>query len=173
MKTDKRIMAIFGDNKFPSRASKFSDIEYKRSLSNIANFLMETNPDRVYLIPDNETTILAALCCHKLSIKAVLISPFPGFFKGLNKRCKALLLAATENSDNFILMSESPNLKKEKALLNIKESVEFAVNTSNAVAYLRNKNTNKQFETFIEATAKDEEKTYFDLAYNSRKVFPE
>jgi|10_taG_2_1085330.scaffolds.fasta_scaffold14648_4 hypothetical protein len=173
MKTDKRIMTIFGDNKFPSRASKLSDIEYRLSLNNIANFLIETQPDRVYIIPDNETTILAALCCHRLSIKAVLISPFPGFFKGLNKRCKSLLMAATENSDNFILMSEEVGNSKRDALGHVKEAVDFAVKTSNAVAYLRNTKTNKQFETFIESTAKDEHKTYFDLTYNSRKIFTE
>tara|TARA_R110000751_G_C13737829_1_gene477147 strand:- start:271 stop:789 length:519 start_codon:yes stop_codon:yes gene_type:complete len=170
MKTDKRIMAIFGDNKFPSRTSKLADIEYKRSLNNIVQFLQETNPDRVYIIPDNETTIIAALCCHKLRIKSILISPFPGFFKALNKRCKSLLMVATENTDNFILLSEGVG-DEDAALASIKESVEFAVNTSNAVAYLRNKKTDKGFEDFIEKTATDDEKMYFDLSYNSREVF--
>jgi len=172
MKTDKRILAIFGDGNFPIRSSKLGDIKYKRSVSNIMAFLAETAPDKVYIIPDTESCILAAICCNRLDIKTILVSPFPGFFNGLSKRDKGLLLAATNDSHTFIVLSEEVK-NKDDALDLIQESVEYCIKSSSAVAYLRSEMTTKHFKTFMENTATAESKTYFDLAYDSRKVLSE
>jgi hypothetical protein len=167
MKTDKKILAIFGDGQFPYKSSKYGKKKHKEACHSIVHFLREVNPDRVYCIPDNTVSIMTAILSMKLGVRTTLVSPFPGFFHILNKEDKKLLKFATILSNHFVLMSEKPDLPN--SVDNIKKSVEFLVDVSNGLAFLRSHKTKSAFESFVEAIAEDDEdKTYFELVYDRR-----
>lgn len=166
MKTDNKILAIFGDGQFPHKTSKYGKKKYKEACASIVSFLKEVSPDRVYCIPDNTVSIMTAILSLKLGVRTTLVSPFPGFFNVLKREDRRLLKYATHLSNNFVLMSED---HEGQGLKYIRDSIEFCVEVANGLAFLRSKKSEDIFDSFVESIsdAEDEDgKTLFELVYD-------
>lgn len=171
MEKFKRVLSVFGDNKLPQQTSKYGKNKYKLSVENIINFLREAKPDKIYIIPDTETTIITAICCEKLGIKTVLVSPYPGFFNNLPKREKLLLMVIAKKINNFVLLAEKSDTIDNTILL-LKDTVNFCLSVSNGIAFFRSINTHDSFENFMEKVSNSKtDKTYFELIYDTREFF--
>jgi hypothetical protein len=168
MKVDKKILTIFGDSKFPAKnGSTFTANKYKRSVSNIMEFLKTANPDKIYILPDNEVSLVAALCATELDYNVTLVGPFPGFFSGLTKSSKKLLREVSEKSKGFLLLAEECGTGEE-AIEIFKEAIDFCINASNGIAFLRSKDSTNDFQAFMDSCSSNTENSCFELVYDTR-----
>lgn len=166
MKTDKKILAVFGDSKFPIKSSSYGELKYKDAVSKIVMFLKEASPDRVYTIPDNTTSILTALVAIKLKIRTTLVGPFPGFFNILSAKDRRLLKLAVRQTDSFILMEDS---SAEGDIEHLRESIEFCLDVANGIAFFRSQWSTSQFTEFMDGIPEANNKTLFELVYDGRR----
>jgi hypothetical protein len=167
----RKILAVFGDESFP-RLGKGSLPKRRQTASdNIISFFRSIGPEIVYMIPTPGTCAYACIVCSLLKIPFVLVSPFPGYFDGMNSKDKDIMEEAVSAAKTVIILNENP-IDRKKAW---EEAVEFLSSVTNVIAFLYNRKGPKSYQKFMDEYNFKyfNDKLLLELPYDDGKMLSE
>ncbi len=163
-----RTLSIFGDESFPKWESGPFLRRRKKATDVVRRFLVELDPELVYIIPTKGTNSVVPLICKELKIPFIIVTPFTGCFDTNPAMDKICIEEALKGCRRFILVEEQLPLTDEDASHAMKESVDLCYRASNGIAFIHTKNPTKEYKDFMGTLEDIDELPMWELIYGSR-----
>jgi len=133
----------------------------------ILEFFKATGPELVYIMPTKGTAAVVSIICMSLKIPYILVSPYPGFFNGVNHLDKVCIKAATSKAKSFIIVHDDEPKDAAHGDEIWEESVEFLSSVSSAIVFMYSKKAPHTYMSFIDKVCTaNEGKPLWEVIYD-------